>query len=181
MRPPPDLWGSVVKTTLFGAIIAIVSCYKGMTASGGAEGVGRAVNQGVVIEFLGIFAFNYVFTQTLLATHPENLGDQVDGEDLAIGPKDWIASFGDIAKFCARVVANVFNGRVFHFFGEALRQAGILILGSALVIWGSPSSSASSAGSRAPTSTARWARPRTPASSAPGATCARSCPTRSAT
>ena len=66
-----DLWGSVVKCTLFGAIIAIVSCYKGMTASGGAEGVGRAVNQGVVISFLGIFAFNYVFTQTLLATHPE--------------------------------------------------------------------------------------------------------------
>src|ERR687889_683592 len=51
-------------------------------------------------------------------------------------PKDWIASFGDIAKFSARVIADVFNGRVFHFFGEALRQAGILILGSALVIWG---------------------------------------------
>src|ERR671933_1442489 len=66
-----DLWGSVVKTTLFGAIIAIVCCYKGMTASGGAEGVGRAVNQAVVIAFLGVFAFNYVFTQTLLATHPE--------------------------------------------------------------------------------------------------------------
>src|SRR6476659_7695147 len=66
-----DLWGSVVKTTIFGAIIAIVCCYKGMTASGGAEGVGRAVNQAVVIAFLGIFAFNYAFTQTLLATHPE--------------------------------------------------------------------------------------------------------------
>src|SRR5437016_13016848 len=66
-----DLWGSVVKTTMFGAVIAIVCCYKGMTASGGAEGVGRAVNQAVVISFLGIFAFNYVFTQTLLATHPE--------------------------------------------------------------------------------------------------------------
>jgi phospholipid/cholesterol/gamma-HCH transport system permease protein len=66
-----DLWGSVVKCTLFGAIIAIVCCYKGMTASGGAEGVGRAVNQAVVIAFLGVFAFNYVFTQTLLATHPE--------------------------------------------------------------------------------------------------------------
>jgi phospholipid/cholesterol/gamma-HCH transport system permease protein len=66
-----DLWGSVLKCTMFGAIIAIVSCYKGMTASGGAEGVGRAVNQGVVVEFMGIFAFNYVFTQTLLATHPE--------------------------------------------------------------------------------------------------------------
>ena len=66
-----DLWASVLKTTLFGGIIAVVSCYKGMTASGGAEGVGRAVNQAVVIEFLGIFAFNYVFTQTLLATHPD--------------------------------------------------------------------------------------------------------------
>jgi phospholipid/cholesterol/gamma-HCH transport system permease protein len=68
-----DLWGSVLKCTLFGAIIAIVCCYKGMTASGGAAGVGRAVNQAVVIATLGVFAFNYVFTQTLLATHPEIL------------------------------------------------------------------------------------------------------------
>jgi phospholipid/cholesterol/gamma-HCH transport system permease protein len=68
-----DLWGSVLKTTVFGAIIAIVCCYKGMTASGGAEGVGRAVNEAVVISFLGIGAFNYVFTQTLLATHPNIL------------------------------------------------------------------------------------------------------------
>ena len=62
-----DLWGSALKTVLFGAIIAIVCCYKGMTASGGAEGVGRAVNQAVVVAFLAIFAFDYVFTQTLLA------------------------------------------------------------------------------------------------------------------
>jgi phospholipid/cholesterol/gamma-HCH transport system permease protein len=68
-----DLWGSVLKTTIFGAIIAIVCCYKGMSASGGAEGVGRAVNEAVVISFLGIGAFNYVFTQTLLATHPNIL------------------------------------------------------------------------------------------------------------
>jgi phospholipid/cholesterol/gamma-HCH transport system permease protein len=68
-----DLWASFVKCSLFGAIIAIVCSYKGMTAKGGAEGVGRAVNQAVVIAFLGIFAFNYVFTQTLLATNPEML------------------------------------------------------------------------------------------------------------
>jgi phospholipid/cholesterol/gamma-HCH transport system permease protein len=67
---PTDLWASILKTTLFGAIIAIVCCYKGMNASGGAAGVGRAVNQAVVIAFLGIFAFNYAFTQVLLATHP---------------------------------------------------------------------------------------------------------------
>jgi len=68
-----DLWGSELKAVMFGAIIAIVCCYKGMTASGGAEGVGKAVNEAVVISFLGIGAFNYVFTQTLLATHPQIL------------------------------------------------------------------------------------------------------------
>jgi phospholipid/cholesterol/gamma-HCH transport system permease protein len=60
----------LVKSSLFGALIAIVCCYKGLTASGGAEGVGRAVNQAVVIAFLGIGAIDYTFTQTLLATHP---------------------------------------------------------------------------------------------------------------
>src|SRR5690606_379441 len=66
-----DLWGSLLATAILGAIIAGVGCYTGMTASGGAEGVGRAVNQAVVISMLAVFAFNYVFTQTLLATHPE--------------------------------------------------------------------------------------------------------------
>jgi phospholipid/cholesterol/gamma-HCH transport system permease protein len=66
-----DLWGSVIKCTLFGAIIAVVCSYKGMTASGGAAGVGRAVNQAVVISVMAVFSFNYVFTQTLLATNPE--------------------------------------------------------------------------------------------------------------
>src|ERR1041384_2161952 len=68
-----DLWGSVLKTTIYGAIIAIVCCYKGMSASGGAEGVGRAVNEAVVLAFTAIFSFDYVFTQTLLATHPQIL------------------------------------------------------------------------------------------------------------
>jgi phospholipid/cholesterol/gamma-HCH transport system permease protein len=67
----PELAASLIKTTIFGAMIAIVCCYKGMTASGGPEGVGRAVNQAVVIAFLAIGAIDYVFTQTLLATHPE--------------------------------------------------------------------------------------------------------------
>ncbi len=66
-----ELWGSVLKCTLYGAITAIVCCYKGMTASGGAEGVGRAVNQAIVTTYLAIGAFDYLFTQTLLATHPQ--------------------------------------------------------------------------------------------------------------
>jgi phospholipid/cholesterol/gamma-HCH transport system permease protein len=66
-----DLWGSVLMCTLFGGIIAVVCCYKGMTASGGPAGVGRAVNQAVVIAFMGVFFFLYVFTAVLLASNPE--------------------------------------------------------------------------------------------------------------
>jgi phospholipid/cholesterol/gamma-HCH transport system permease protein len=66
-----DVWGSVLMCSIFGAIIAVVCCFKGMTASGGAAGVGRAVNQAVVISIVGVFAFNYVFTAVLLATNPE--------------------------------------------------------------------------------------------------------------
>jgi phospholipid/cholesterol/gamma-HCH transport system permease protein len=51
-------------------------------------------------------------------------------------PRDWISNFGEIAKFCARMARDVFGLRVFGFFGEALRQAGILILSSTIVIWG---------------------------------------------
>ena len=51
-------------------------------------------------------------------------------------PRDWIASLGEISRFCVKVVGLVYSGRVFRFFGEALRQAGILILGSTIVIWG---------------------------------------------
>jgi phospholipid/cholesterol/gamma-HCH transport system permease protein len=47
-----------------------------------------------------------------------------------------IGGFGEIAGFCGRVVAHVLRGRVLLFLAEVLRQAGILILGSALVIWG---------------------------------------------
>jgi phospholipid/cholesterol/gamma-HCH transport system permease protein len=51
-------------------------------------------------------------------------------------PREWLASFGEIVKFCSSIVAEVFSLKVFRFFGEALRQAGLLILSSTLVIWG---------------------------------------------
>ena len=65
-----ELGASILKAGVYGAVIAIVCCYKGMTASGGPEGVGRSVNQSVVIAFLLIGAIDYTFTQLLLATHP---------------------------------------------------------------------------------------------------------------
>src|SRR5947199_1877211 len=51
-------------------------------------------------------------------------------------PRGWLDSMGEISRFCAQVAGLVYTGRVLRFFGEALRQAGILILGSAMVIWG---------------------------------------------
>jgi len=50
-------------------------------------------------------------------------------------PRGWLDAFGEIGRFGVRVAAIVFSGRVLRFFGESLRQAGILILGSALIIW----------------------------------------------
>jgi len=50
-------------------------------------------------------------------------------------PRGWLDSFGEVARFGSRVAGLVYSGRVLPYFGESLRQAGILILGSALVIW----------------------------------------------
>src|SRR5687767_3674620 len=49
-------------------------------------------------------------------------------------PTGWLDAIGEITRFCGRVMGQVYSGRVFQFFGESLRQAGILILGSALFI-----------------------------------------------
>jgi phospholipid/cholesterol/gamma-HCH transport system permease protein len=50
--------------------------------------------------------------------------------------RDWVGTLGEIAAFSARVVRLALSRRALPVLGEALRQAGILILGSTLVIWG---------------------------------------------
>ncbi len=50
-------------------------------------------------------------------------------------PREWLAGTGEIAGFMGDVVRDVYGLRVFRFFGETLRQAGILIIYSTLVIW----------------------------------------------
>jgi phospholipid/cholesterol/gamma-HCH transport system permease protein len=51
-------------------------------------------------------------------------------------PREWLSSTGEIGRFTGQIVRDVWGLRVFRFFGEALRQAGILIVGSTAVIWG---------------------------------------------
>jgi phospholipid/cholesterol/gamma-HCH transport system permease protein len=62
-----DVVSGEVKCVLFGAIVAAICIYKGVTAKGGAEGVAKAVHSGVVWCFVSISVFEYLFTPTVLA------------------------------------------------------------------------------------------------------------------
>jgi phospholipid/cholesterol/gamma-HCH transport system permease protein len=55
--------------------------------------------------------------------------------ELLAMPREWLAAAGEIGRFTGQVVRDVWGLRVFRFFGEALRQSGILIVGSTIVIW----------------------------------------------
>ena len=56
--------------------------------------------------------------------------------DLLAMPREWLEAAGEIAQFTGSIVRDVWSLRAFRFFGETLRQAGILIVGSTAVIWG---------------------------------------------
>jgi phospholipid/cholesterol/gamma-HCH transport system permease protein len=51
-------------------------------------------------------------------------------------PLGALTSFGEASRFCGKIMIKVFNGRVLRFIGEAVRQAGILITGSAVIVLG---------------------------------------------
>jgi phospholipid/cholesterol/gamma-HCH transport system permease protein len=58
----PDLYISMVKAAMFGWLAAIVGAYKGLNAGGGPSGVGRAVNESVIIAFMLLFFLNTIIT-----------------------------------------------------------------------------------------------------------------------
>ncbi|MHB8657642.1 MAG: MlaE family ABC transporter permease [Solirubrobacteraceae bacterium] len=66
-----DLAASLIKVAIFGFLIGVICCYKGLNVSGGPEGVGRAVNEAVVGCLVGIFLVNLVYTQYFLAAYPQ--------------------------------------------------------------------------------------------------------------
>jgi phospholipid/cholesterol/gamma-HCH transport system permease protein len=57
-----DINTGLLKALVFGIIIALVSCYEGLTAKGGAEGVGRATTRSVVISFILIITADCILT-----------------------------------------------------------------------------------------------------------------------
>jgi phospholipid/cholesterol/gamma-HCH transport system permease protein len=60
-----DVMSGLVKSVVFGVIMALASCQYGLNVKGGAPGVGRAVNATVVASAAGIFILDYFVSFTL--------------------------------------------------------------------------------------------------------------------
>jgi phospholipid/cholesterol/gamma-HCH transport system permease protein len=69
----PELIGATLKALMVGIFIGVVAAQKGLTAKGGAEGVGRAVNEAVVLSFAAVWVINFVVNATMLGLNPEML------------------------------------------------------------------------------------------------------------
>jgi len=62
---PTDVVMGLIKAVLFGATIALICCYKGLTCPEGAEGVGRATTEAVVAASITILVSNFFLTLLL--------------------------------------------------------------------------------------------------------------------
>ncbi|HIU63763.1 MAG TPA: ABC transporter permease [Candidatus Avacidaminococcus intestinavium] len=63
-----DLVSGMIKGAVFGGIIAIIGCYKGLNAKQGAEGVGVATTAAVVLSIILIFISNYFLSLILFVS-----------------------------------------------------------------------------------------------------------------
>jgi phospholipid/cholesterol/gamma-HCH transport system permease protein len=61
----------MVKAALFGFLAAIVGAYKGLNAGGGPSGVGRAVNESVILAFMLLFFLNAIITALYFQLIPQ--------------------------------------------------------------------------------------------------------------
>ncbi|RLB59952.1 MAG: ABC transporter permease [Deltaproteobacteria bacterium] len=57
-----DITSGLIKSSVFGGFIALVSCYKGFNAQGGARGVGLATTQAVVVGSVSVLIIDYFLT-----------------------------------------------------------------------------------------------------------------------
>ncbi len=60
-----DIYVGLVKAAVFGFLIALISCYQGFNAKGGAEGVGKATTKAVVISSMTVLISDYFLTALL--------------------------------------------------------------------------------------------------------------------
>ncbi len=65
LTAPSDIAGGAFKATVFGLLIGLIACYQGYYTTGGAAGVGRAVNATVVVGITTFIVVNYFLTSAL--------------------------------------------------------------------------------------------------------------------
>jgi phospholipid/cholesterol/gamma-HCH transport system permease protein len=54
-----DLWSALIKSVIFGALVAVIGCNWGLTTTGGAKGVGESTTTAVVTALIAIFITNF--------------------------------------------------------------------------------------------------------------------------
>lgn len=69
-----DVVVAVIKTWLFGIVVILVACQRGLETRGGARGVADAVNASVVIGVVAVFGLNLLITQGLSMSMPLRVG-----------------------------------------------------------------------------------------------------------
>ena len=57
-----DIYNGLIKAAFFGLILSLVGCYKGLNTTGGAEGVGKATTEAVVLASVSILISDYFLT-----------------------------------------------------------------------------------------------------------------------
>lgn len=62
---PWDFIGGILKTPVFGLIVALVACQQGLRTKDGAVGVGRSTTNTVVISMVLIYVANYFLAEIL--------------------------------------------------------------------------------------------------------------------
>jgi phospholipid/cholesterol/gamma-HCH transport system permease protein len=62
-----EILGGLIKPTVFGFIIAIIGCYKGLSTTGGTVGVGRSTTQSVVLSSILIIAVDFVLSKLIIS------------------------------------------------------------------------------------------------------------------
>ncbi|MDF1685554.1 MAG: phospholipid/cholesterol/gamma-HCH transport system permease protein [Parvibaculaceae bacterium] len=63
-----DVTSGMIKSSVFGFIIALMGCFHGFNSKGGAQGVGRATTNAVVMSSILILASNYLMTSLFFSS-----------------------------------------------------------------------------------------------------------------
>lgn len=62
-----EIIGGLIKPTVFGFIIAVIGCYKGLSTTGGTVGVGRSTTQSVVVASILVIAVDFLLSKLIIS------------------------------------------------------------------------------------------------------------------